>query len=65
MKKLLIPAIIIAAIVLLYEQSKEHPNLYVSVASIAVFMFLLMLLNSRIPHKNSNTDNTKDSDDVQ
>ena len=60
MKKILIPAIIVAAIVLLYEQSKEHPNVYLSVVLIAVFMFLLMLLNARIPHKK----NPNDRDDV-
>lgn len=62
MKKLLIPAVIIAAIVLLYEQSKAAPNLYISVASIVVFMFLLYKLNARIPHK---SDTTKNTDDVQ
>ncbi len=62
MKKFLIPAVIIAAIVLLYEQSKAVPNIYISVASIVVFMFLLYRLNARIPHKNTNP---KDSDDVQ
>ena len=31
---------------------------------IVVFMFLLYKLNARIPHKNNNTDTTKDSDDV-
>lgn len=65
MKKFLIPAVIIAAIVLLYEQSQEIPNIYLKVGSIVVFMFLLYKLNARIPHKNNNTDNTKDSDDVQ
>lgn len=62
MKKLLIPALIIAAIVLLYEQSKSQPNLYISAASIVVFMFLLFKLNTRIPHKN---DNSKENHDVQ
>ena len=62
MKKLLIPAVIIAAIVLLYEQSKAVPNIYISVGSIVVFMFLLYKLNARIPHKNHNP---KDSEDVQ
>ena len=62
MKKLLIPAIIIAAAALLYEQSKDQPNIYLSVASIVVFMFLLYRLNTRIPHKNNNS---KESDDVQ
>ena len=62
MKKLLIPAVIIAAVVLLYEQSKSVPNIYVSVGSIVVFMFLLYKLNARIPHKNNNS---KERDDVQ
>jgi hypothetical protein len=62
MKKLLIPALIIAAVVLLYEQSKTTPNVYISGALIAFFMFLLFKLNTRIPHKNNNT---KDADDVQ
>ena len=61
MKKLLIPAIIIAAVVLLWEQSKAQPNLYLSIASITVFMFLLYKLNTRIPHKN---DKSNDSEDV-
>lgn len=64
MKKFLIPAIIIVAIVLLYEQNQEIPNIYLKVGSIVVFMFLLYKLNARIPHKNNNTDTTKDSDDV-
>lgn len=64
MKKFLIPAVIIVAIVLLYEQNQEIPNIYLKVGSIVVFMFLLYKLNARIPHKNNNTDTTKDSDDV-
>lgn len=62
MKKFLIPAVIVAAIVLLYEQSKAVPNTYISIACIVVFMFLLFKLNARIPHKNHNP---KDSEDVQ
>ena len=62
MKKFLIPAVIIAAAFLLYEQSKETPNIYLSVLSIVVFMFLLFKLNTRIPHKNNDA---KNSDDVQ
>ena len=62
MKKLLIPALILSAIVLLYEQSKETPNVYFTGGAIAVFMFLLYKLNARIPHKNTNPN---DADDVQ
>jgi amino acid permease len=62
MKKLLIPAVVIVAIFLMYEQSKLEPNRYISVISMVLFMFLLYKLNTRIPHKN---ENTKDADDVQ
>jgi amino acid permease len=62
MKKLLIPAVVIVAIFLMYEQSKLEPNQYISVISMVLFMFLLYKLNTRIPHKN---ENTKDADDVQ
>jgi hypothetical protein len=62
MKKLLIPAVVIVAIFLMYEQSKLEPNRYISEISMVLFMFLLYKLNTRIPHKN---ENTKDADDVQ
>jgi hypothetical protein len=62
MKKFLIPAVVIAAIILLYEQSQDAPNVYISAASIVVFMFFLFKLNARIPHKDNNTN---DSDNVQ
>jgi amino acid permease len=62
MKKLLIPAVVIVAIFLMYEQSKLEPNRYISLISMVLFMFLLYKLNTRIPHKN---ENTKDADDVQ
>lgn len=61
MKKILIPAILVAAAFLLYAQSRTIPNVYLSAIAIAVFMFLLFKLNTRIPHKNNNP---KDSDDV-
>ena len=61
MKKLLIPAVIIVAVFLMYEQSKPSPNLYLSLGFILVFMFLLYKLNTRIPHKR---DNNNDGEDV-
>ena len=61
MKKLLIPLLIVAGFVLFYEQSKDKPNLYITIGAIIVFMFGLMQLNARIPHKNHD----KDSNDVQ
>ena len=61
MKKLLIPILFLSGFMLLYEQSKEQPNLYIITVSIVVFMFGLMQLNTKIPHKN----NDKDQDNVQ
>lgn len=61
MKKLLIPVLFLSGFVLLYEQSKDKPNVYIITAAIVVFMFGLMKLNTKIPHKN----NDKDQNDVQ
>lgn len=61
MKKLLIPILILSGIVLLFEQSKDKPNIYIIIAAIVVFMFGLMKLNAKIPHKK----NDKDQNDVQ
>lgn len=60
MKKLVVPAIVVVAIVLIYEQSQDVPNVYIRAASIAVFMFLLYKLNARIPHKNNDSNNSND-----
>lgn len=61
MKKILIPVLFVTGFVLLYEQSKDKPNLFIISAAIVIFMFGLMKLNSKIPHKN----NDKDQNDVQ
>lgn len=61
MKKLLIPVLFLSGFVLLYEQSKDKPNIYIIAGAIVVFMFGLMQLNTKIPHKN----NDKDQDNVQ
>lgn len=61
MKILLIPTLIIVAIALLYNQSQDHPNMFINAGAIVVFMFLLYKLNTRIPHKNDH----KNDHDVQ
>lgn len=57
MKKFLIPAVVLVAIALLYNQSQEHPNSYINIVAIVVFMFLLFKLNAQIPHKNDHKNN--------
>ncbi len=62
MKKMLIPALIVAAVILIYEQFQEQPNIYLRAVGIALFMFLLYQLNTKIPHKKDSNNNN--SDDV-
>lgn len=45
----------------LFEQSKQHPNIYIMVVCIVVFMFGMMRLSAKTPSKNQN----KNDDDVQ
>jgi hypothetical protein len=61
MKKLLYPLLFASILLALYEQSKQNPNRYIVVGAIAVFMFCMMRLSSKIPSKNKD----KDDDDVQ
>lgn len=61
MKKLLIPIIIIAIIVALYEQSKADKNIWVMIVAVVIFMFGMMRLSAKIPSKNQH----KNEDDVQ
>ncbi len=61
MKKLLIPIIIIAIVVALYEQSKADKNIWVMIVAVVIFMFGMMRLSAKIPSKNQD----KNEDDVQ
>lgn len=61
MKKFLIPILIIAIMVALYEQSKEDKNVYVIVIAIVVFMLGMMRLSAKTPSKNQD----KKDEDVQ
>jgi hypothetical protein len=56
MKKILIPVMIIAIIVALYEQVKVEKNIYVMVVAIVVFMFGMMQLSAKTPSKNQDKE---------
>ena len=56
MKKFLIPIMAIAIIAAFYEQSKDAPNIYITVVAIAVFMLGMMQLSAKTPSKNQNND---------
>ena len=52
MKKFLIPILIFSAMIAIYEQSQDCPNLYISCAAFVIFMFSMMKLSSSLPSKN-------------
>lgn len=56
MKKFLIPIMIIAIIVALYEQVNAQKNVYVMVVAIVVFMFGMMQLSAKTPSKNQDNE---------
>ncbi|MBP6180409.1 hypothetical protein [Flavobacterium sp.] len=56
MKKILIPVMIIAIIVALYEQVEAEKNVYVMVVAIVVFMFGMMQLSAKTPSKNQDKE---------
>lgn len=56
MKKFLIPIMIIAIIVALYEQANAEKNVYVMVVAIVVFMFGMMQLSAKTPSKNQDNE---------
>ena len=61
MKKILIPLILIAIMVAIYEQSLPQKNVWIMAVCIAIGMFGLMYLSSKTPSKNQD----KNDDDVQ
>ncbi len=60
MKKLLIPIMIIAITIALYEQSGDDKNVYLMIIAVVVFMFGMMRLSAKTPSKNQE----KKNDDV-
>lgn len=61
MKKLLIPIMVIAILVALYEQSKPEKNVFILVIAIVFFMIGMMRLSAKTPSKNQD----KEDEDVQ
>lgn len=47
-----------AAFLALFEQSRAHPDKYIMVAAIVVFMLGMMRLMSKVPGKNQDKNNT-------
>lgn len=59
MKKLIIPIMILAIILAIYEQSKTDKNVYIMIIAIVIFMFGMMRLSAKTPSKNQ--DKEKDN----
>ena len=63
MKKLLIPFMFVAIIVALFEQPKNKPNIYILCVALAVFMFGMMQLSSKVPSKNQREEKEEEDAD--
>lgn len=56
MKKLLIPMMIVAIIVAIWEQSKADKNIYIMIIAIVIFMYGMMRLSAKTPSKNDENE---------
>jgi nitrate/nitrite transporter NarK len=56
MKKFIIPIMVVAIIIALYEQVSAQKNVYVMVVAIVVFMMGMMQLSAKIPSKNQDKE---------
>ncbi|WP_426064647.1 hypothetical protein [Flavobacterium sp. DSP2-3-1] len=56
MKKFIIPIMIIAIIVALYEQVSAEKNVYVMIIAIVIFMMGMMQLSAKTPSKNQDKE---------
>ncbi len=56
MKKIIIPIMVVAIIIALYEQVSAEKNVYVMVIAIVVFMMGMMQLSAKIPSKNQDKE---------
>jgi hypothetical protein len=62
MKKLVLPFVIVAIALGLYEQTKEKPNTYVLVITVLIFMYGMMKLSAKTPSKNIEKEGENDSE---
>ena len=57
MKKFIIPIMIVAITIALYEQVSADKNVFIMVIAIVVFMMGMMQLSAKIPSKNQGKEN--------
>ena len=51
MKKILVPIMAIAIFFAFFEQSKEIPNLFITIIAMVIFMIGMIKLMSKVPSK--------------
>ena len=56
MKKFIIPIMIVAITIALYEQVSAEKNVYIMVIAIVVFMIGMMQLSAKTPSKNQDKE---------
>ena len=56
MKKIIIPVMVVAIIIALYEQVSAEKNVYVMVIAIVIFMMGMMQLSAKTPSKNQDKE---------
>ena len=52
MKKFIIPIMVVAIFVALYQQASNEKNVYIMVIAIIIFMIGMMKLSAKTPSKN-------------
>ncbi|MBP4143015.1 hypothetical protein J3S90_14500 [Flavobacterium sp. P4023] len=56
MKKFIIPIMIVAIMVALYQQASAEKNVYIMVVAIVIFMIGMMKLSAKTPSKNQDKE---------
>ena len=56
MKKFIIPIIVVAILVALFEQVSAEKNVYIMVIAIVIFMMGMMQLSAKTPSKNQDKE---------
>jgi hypothetical protein len=56
MKKAILPIMMLAIILAIYEQSKPDKNSYIVIIAIVIFMFGMMRLSAKTPSKNQDKE---------
>ena len=56
MRKFIIPIMVVAITIALYEQVNAEKNVYIMVISIVVFMMGMMQLSAKTPSKNQDKE---------